>query len=148
MKVIVRGYRSGGFGGRFIKWFCIGSYSHVSFVFNLNGKPIEIEAIQGKGVVKHHPTEGKEFDEFVVPLSDEQIKALWDLANAQVGMGYDWLGCWSFVRKKNRNNPNKMFCSELVAGDLKTIGYTLSRREPWRESPSTVCESLRLLQYA
>jgi len=148
MKVVVRGYKNDGFGAGFIKWFTLSCYSHVSFVFNLDGKPVEIEAMQGKGVHKMHPREHSTFDEFVVPLTVDQQRALWDLCEAKVGADYDWLGCWSFVRRKNRNNPNKMFCSELIADGLRAVGYPLSRREPWRESPSTICESLRLLAYA
>jgi len=144
MSLVVRGYKKTGWGSWAIKWFTFGSYSHVSLVFNM-GKPIEIEAIQGKGVIEHHPNDG-DYDEYEVPITSEQVKAAYSVARGLVGAKYDWRGIRSFIRRKDRNNPDKWFCSELVAYVLSCVSYPLSRREPYRESPDDVMCSLRLIE--
>ena len=147
MKVYVRGYKGAGFGSSFIKRFTFGSYSHVSLVFHMHSAPQEIESIQGKGLIEHAPytPEEKVFDEWFVPLTYEQIIDTHILAMSLLGAKYDWQGIWGFLRRKKTHSKDKFFCSELVAYVLLKAGYPLSRREPYRETPSSVCESLRLL---
>ena len=145
MSVMVRGYKKTGWGSWVIKWFTFGSYSHVSLIFNM-GKPIEIEAIQGKGVIAHHPTESGEWDEYEVPITQEQAISAQNIAHNLLGAKYDWRGIRSFIRRKDRNNPSNWFCSELVAYTLMSVGYPLSRREPYRETPDSVMCSLRLIE--
>ena len=144
MKLIIRGYKGAGFGAGFIKRFTFGDYSHISLVFHLGGQPEEIEAIQGKGVILHAPTTGKAFDEFEVPVTEEQILEAHRIACSFLGAKYDWKGIWGFMIRRNRHSPDKWFCSELAAYVLWKVGYKLSRREPYRETPSTVAESLRI----
>lgn len=146
-RVIVRGYNGQGFGSGFIRRFTFGNYSHVSLVFEWkDGVREEVEAIQGEGVIKHYPWKNteKNFEELVAPLSCEQAQELFDVVSGKIGAEYDWKGIWGFVRKRNKHNPNKWFCSELVAYGLMKAGYKLSRREPYRETPTSVMESLRL----
>jgi uncharacterized protein YycO len=140
----VRGYKGQGFGSGFIRRFTFGEYSHVSFVFDLGHKVEEVESIQGKGLIAHPPITDKAFDEFFVPLSYEQIVEAHSIACSLIGAKYDWRGVINFVRRKKTHNPDKWFCSELVAFVLHKVGYDVSRREPYRETPSSVCESLRL----
>ena len=145
MKVFVRGYYGQGFGSGFIRRFTFGEISHVSFVFEKGSEREEIEAIQGRGVVAHKPVEGKEYVEYALPLDEDQAIALHIEARSLIGCAYDWAGVFGFVRRKKKHNPYKYFCSELVAYCCYKAGYPLSRREPWRETPSSVCESFRLL---
>lgn len=143
--VFVRAYKGHGAGSKFIKWFTFGQYSHVSFEFEFaDGTRLERESIQGAGVITHEPTSGKEFDLFLVPLSSGQVETAWLIASSINGK-YDWGGIWGFVRRKNKHSDVKWFCSEFVAYVLYKAGYRLSRREPYRETPSTVAESLRLI---
>ena len=146
MRLLVRGYNGQGFGSGFIRWFTFGSYSHVSLVFEGHDSDLEVEAIQGKGVIYHapHGHEEKSFDEFVVDLTDEQITTAKCVALGLEGAEYDWKGIWGFLRKKKRHSEEKWFCSELVAYALWKAGRPVSRREPWRETPTSVCESFVL----
>jgi len=147
MKCYLRGYNGQGFGSDFIKRFTFGSYSHVSLVFDMgNGRVEEIEALQGKGVVRHAPNSADEFvfDEMMVPLTQEQVLEAHECAGSLVGDGYDWLGVFGFIRRKKMHNPDKWFCSELCAYVLYKCGYPLSRRDPYRETPTTCMESMRV----
>ena len=149
MKVCIRGYNGQGFGSGFIKRFTFGSYSHVGLVFDMGYVVEEIEAIQGKGVVRHKPYthEEKVFDELHVPLTKEQAIEAHMLAGSLVSAKYDWAGIWGFMRRKKAHNPDKYFCSELCAYVLYKVGYPLSRREPYRETPTSCMESLRVFPF-
>lgn len=145
----VRGYRGTGFGSSFITWWTRSSTSHVSLVFDLgHGEEEEIEAIQGKGVITHLPYthDEKTFTEWVAPLSYEQILDAHILATSLVGSRYDWSAIRAFIQHRKRHSPDKWICSELVAYCLMKSGYALSRRKPYLETPSTVVESLRLVE--
>lgn len=146
MKVWVRGYNGQGFGSGFIRRFTFGSFSHVSLVFEICDTYEEIEAMQGKGVIYHTPYthDEKDFVEYKAPLSEEQILCAHIDARSLVGSAYDWKGIWGFVRRKNKHNAYKWFCSEFVAYVLLKAGYPLSRKEPYRMTPSDVMESLRV----
>lgn len=144
----VRGYKGVGKGSKFIKWFTFGDYSHVSMIFEFTtGHIEEIEAIQGSGVIKHEPKTADEavFDDFMVPITPIQVREAYDIACSKLGAKYDWAGIWGFVRRKKKHSNDKWFCSELVAYVLWQIGYKLSRRKAYKETPSRVMESLRLV---
>lgn len=146
IKLYVRGYNGQGFGSGFIRWFTFGTYSHVSLRFVIDGIDEEIESIQGSGVIRHKPYshDEKSFDEFVVPCSDVQVLDAHINVLSLIGSKYDLAGIWGFMRRKNNHDPYKWFCSELVAYALYKIGYPISRREPYRETPTSVMESLRI----
>ena len=144
----VRGYSGTGFGARLIRWFTFGQYSHVSFEFRFSdGSAIEIESIQGAGVRSLRPRKHCDVS-YIVPLDDKPLQALYELAStmAAAGLKYDWTGIWGFVRRAKRQNPYKWFCSEFIAWALRKVQFPLSRREPYRETPSTVLESYRLVE--
>jgi len=148
ISVRVRKYSGTGFGSGFIKWFTFAGKegaSHVSLIFKFsNGIEMEYESIQEQGVVNHQPREGA-FTEYDVPLSAEQVETAYFVASTIHG-DYDWKGIWGFIVKKKRQNEFKWFCSEYVAYVLYQVEYRLSRRDPYRETPQTVCDSLRLLE--
>jgi len=144
MKLKVRGYRGKGLGSGFIKWFTFGEYSHVSLIFESYRHVEEIESIQGKGVIKHAPSDG-DFDEFYAPLSEEQAFEAHMIAISLLDSSYDWKGIWGFMVRRDRHNLEKWFCSEFVAYVLYKVEYPLSRRDPYRETPTSVMESLRLV---
>ena len=146
VRLVIRGYSSAGFAGAFIRWFTFGQFSHVSFVFEYaNHPPEEFESIQGKGVVHHPPTEGKAYLAFHVPLTPDEIEMAHEQAMTIHGK-YDWKGIWGFVVKKKRHSEFKWFCSEYLAYILWKARYPISRREPYRETPSSVRESLRIVR--
>jgi len=147
-EVRVRGYSGLGFGAKIIRWFTFGEYSHVSFLFRFSdGSSEEIEAIQGGGVHSVEPR--MDFDvSLIVPVGKEAATAIYKRAKAmsEAGLKYDWTGIWGFFRRAKRHNPNKWFCSEFIAWVCKQEGYPLSRREPYREAPSAIMETYRLVE--
>ena len=146
MKLIVRGYNGHGKGSNLIRWFTFGTFSHVSFVFEDKDRREEIEALQEAGVVRHVPwaADHKDFSELVVPLSDEQILEAWFIAASFVGAEYDKAGIFGLLLRRNKHSLDKFFCSELVAYVLLKVGHPVSRREPYRETPTSVMESFQL----
>ena len=147
INVKVRAYTGQGFGSGFIQKFTRTTTSHVSLVFDMGHNVEEIEAMQGKGVIRHapHTRATKAYFELAVPLSYEQVIDAHTLACSLVGARYDWKGVFSFALHRKKHSLNKFFCSELVSYTLLKVGYRLSRREPYKESPASVVESLRLL---
>ena len=147
INVKVRAYTGQGFGSGFIQKFTRGQASHVSLVFDMGHTVHEIEAIQGKGVICHapHSASSKTYFELAVPLSYEQVIDAHAMAIDLVGARYDWKGVFSFALHRKKHNKKKWFCSELVAYVLLKVGYDVSRREPYKETPASVVESLRLL---
>jgi hypothetical protein len=148
VRLTIRGYSGTGFASGLIKWFTFGEISHVSGVFEYaNHPPEEFESIQGKGVCHHAPTEGKAFVAFHAPLTPDELERAFELAQSIHGK-YDWAGIWGFMRRKRVHNPLKWFCAEYWAYILWKSKYPLSRREPYRETPSSICESLRITRSA
>ena len=148
-KVYVRGYRGDTFFSKAIKWITRGEYSHISLVFkDLETKSYtEIEALEGRGVIQHLPNleDTYDFDEYYVPLDLEQAYTAYEEAKKLLGGKYDKKGVAGFLIHRKMHSPVKWFCSELAAYVLLNAGYALSRREPYRETPSSVMESLRLI---
>jgi hypothetical protein len=143
-RLIIRGYTGAGFAGGLIKWFTFGTISHVSFVFEFEKHPPEeFESIQGKGVNHHAPVEGKAFAAFLVPLTPDELESAYEQCLFIKGK-YDWAGIWGFMRRKRTHNPNKWFCSEYIAYVLWKARYPLSRRDPYKETPTSICETLRI----
>jgi len=148
INVKVRGYTGTGWGSGFIQRWTRSPISHVSICFYMDGADIEVESLQGKGVISHppHSREDKTFTEYDVPLSYEQAMEARALAISLVGSKYDYLAIKSFLIHRKKHNLYKWICSEIVAYVLLKVGYALSRRSPHLESPSTCCDSLRLVE--
>lgn len=145
MKLFIRGYKGRGAGSGLIKWFTRGDYSHNSLVFEFNDRREEVESIQGSGVIKHEPVpfENADFDEYLIPVSDAQVRKAYKLSSSLLGAKYDWSGIAGFLLRSKKLTDEKWFCSELAAYVCYKVGYPLSRRQPWRETPSTNMESFR-----
>ena len=148
IKVTVRGYTGQGAGSKFIQRWTRSNVSHTSLVFHMGHTSIEVESIQFRGTISHkpHSSKKKTFIEYDVPLTYEQVLEARELALSLVGSRYDWQGVWGFVKHRKKHSLNKFFCSEFVGYCLLKAGYPLSRREPFLESPSSICESLRLVE--
>ncbi len=147
-KVNVRGYRGNTFFSKAIMWITRGNYSHVSLVFRdaSSGVMTEIEAIEGFGVIEHLPNTKltHDFDEFTTDLDLTKAYAAYEAAKELLGGKYDIAGVVGFLIHRKRHSLQKFFCSELVAYVLHKVGNPLSRREPYRETPASVCESFKL----
>lgn len=60
----------------------------------------------------------------------------------RVGRGYDLRGLWGFALRRHSENPEKDFCSELIATAFKVSHWPLLRaREPWTIPPADLKQS-------
>jgi hypothetical protein len=156
MKTQVIGHSGKGRGSRFIVWFTRGKFSHVSLRFMLTDAEIklfedryeitltndhEIESIQGKGV--HHqpfvPSPNQTWFNFA--HDPEQARIILSTAIELIGCKYDWRGVGGFLTRRNKQNPEKWFCSELVAWCLLSAGIRLLWMACHKQSPTVTCAS-------
>lgn len=146
MRVYVAGYKGAGAAGGLIRWYTFGGYSHVSLVFDHGEAGVEeIDAMQLRGVTSRVFGElAGAVDLFHVPCGEQRAAVVYAAARELLGMGYDWTGLWSFLRRRKRENPNRWFCSELVAWCLLQAGIVLQRLPVWKHSPVLVCASVTL----
>ncbi len=106
---------------RFITW---SEFSHVEFVTPDN-KLLGADASRGVSITK---LDGRLSASSSVMLSSfecEDTSTLWDFANGQVGKDYDWSALWGMLIRRNWENDNKWFCSELIAAAAKEAGNKL-----------------------
>jgi hypothetical protein len=148
MKAYIAGYKGVGSGSKFIQWFSNGRYSHVSLIFDYgDGHPLEVDALQGRGVTARSFGElDRPFDLFELHADPLQVKVMYRAAREQVGKKYDWGGIWGFVRRALRQNPDRWFCSELVAWVCAVGGVVLLRLPAYKFTPVLVCASTKITQ--
>ncbi len=110
-----------------IKLFTLSGWSHIGI---MDGNSV-IDSTLATGVRKTPFQEWrKHYDYFVIV--DMPVKEGWDaieFARQQVGKKYDPFGIISLVFRRNIENRDKWFCSELVAACLGITERT------WRISP-------------
>ena len=131
MKVQVIGHTGRGRGSGLIRWATRGRFAHISlrFIFESKEEMLrmtdmlniqftmdhEIESIQGLGV--HHqpfvPSDNQGWFDF--KQSPHQSLQILAAAVKLIGKKYDWRGIFGFATRRNKQNPNKWFCSELAA---------------------------------
>ena len=129
--------RSNSIGSRLIRWFTRSEYSHVEaehwLGYRIGATPF--------GVTKsyHNPVSQLEGDGAYlykyVTLSHEQSLRFWTFLGQQVGKPYDWSGLFGFVSNRDWEDPDKWFCSELVAAGLVQVGVSLLSEKPARVTP-------------
>ena len=63
-----------------------------------------------------------------IKVDGRKVKKMMKFAEKQIGKKYDWLGIFfSQAFKKNIEDKNKWFCSEIVAEMLKILGFELEK---------------------
>jgi len=92
-------------------------YSHVSEVDPRTGEVIEAwqwggVQIRGNYHEGHKPGTIIELYE-VIGITPAQQRKVWEFLRGEVGKDYDFAGCYGFIRRADRQNPDKWFCSEL-----------------------------------
>lgn len=108
------------------------TFSHFSHCAVLDEKGYVIDTTLATGVRKIHFDEWKkhynnfEFTFFPVESREKSLAFF----NAQVGKDYDPLGILSFILRKDYEDKDKYFCSELIA---KGLGI---KYKPYRLSPA------------
>lgn len=140
-------YKGKSLTSKLIKFVTWGKYSHTAIMLE---DDLIVEAWQGSNSVRiikslsdgHKP--GTEVDIYSVRMGKNQEKIFRKFVLDQVGVPYDYWGIHGFLWRKNRQNPNNWFCSELFAGGCKAARVLLlNNKEPHQISPSDASRSTR-----
>ena len=122
-----------------IKLFTLSHWSHVAI---LDDEGYIYDSTLISGVRRIHFDEWrehyKELDFTIFPVKDRSKVFEW--LSTQVGEKYDTLGIFSFILRKNYEDKDKWFCSELVA---HALGITY---KPWRLSPQFLSQFYKTLK--
>lgn len=107
--------------------------SHVDFVLP-DGKLFGSLAIKNGGGPQIHEvrTNYSRIERYVVDAPDDVLK----FAMEQAGKPYDWQGILGILaRKRNWEDDDSWFCSELVAYSFMKAGVPLLNEIPYRITP-------------
>lgn len=109
-------------------------------------KDHELESIQGKGV-QHQPfVPSDNQTTFNFHHTPEQAEIILRTAVGLLGKKYDWSGIGGFITRRDKENPNRWFCSELVAYCLLKAGIVLLNMKCYKQSPRITCASTLLIE--
>lgn len=147
VNVYLRGYKGTEAASGLIIWFTRGIYSHNSMVFVFDdGSEIELESLMKSGVIEHEPRTrlDAEFDEFLIPMTQQQAQYAYQMFHifAEQGAKYDKTGAFGFLTRRKKPDYTKWFCSEVAAYVCLKAGWPLSRRPPFKETPTTTTECI------
>ena len=135
------------FVSRRIKFFTWGNVSHSAFLID---KEFIAEAWHKGGVQINHITKcnhkpGTKVKVYtILPEFDED--ELHHEIISHIGKEYDYAALWGFLVRKERQNKDKLFCSEYVMECLKAVGVHLQNAPAYKVSPTILgwSPSLRL----
>lgn len=100
-------------------------YHHCGVVLDDN-QVVEASALHGVRSVSLESFKHRgEYQIIDIPLEDERAAKTF-LIN-QLGKSYDWTGAFSYPFRKNWQNKDKWYCSELVAMAAKAAGTNIVR---------------------
>lgn len=126
------------------QWGC--PYIHIAIVDYIDdeGIPLVWEALEN-GVV-YHKLEDRPFDLFYLEAKQVEIYAVKKWLIDQIGKPYDYFGLIGFLWRREYQNDNKWFCSELAAEALKQGGvasFNFNILKSWQVTPReflTICK--------
>jgi uncharacterized protein YycO len=79
-----------------------------------------------------------------VPLTAEQHRLALRFLAEQLGKPYDWAGIFGMPLRRDWQQDDAWFCSELVAAACAFAGRPVTRRESGRVTPQDLYESMLL----
>lgn len=130
---------------RHIRLFTWGEYSHVG-VLTSDGRLIE--AWHKGGVIENDLEEAPHTPGTIVDvygiLTDFNEEVFLSELRSEVGKGYDYFGIVNFIRRKNANNWDRWFCSELVHAKLARAGALTLNAPCHKVSPTMLSYSPNL----
>lgn len=141
-------YQGTSFQSRLIRWLTRSDYSHVAVVLR-DGRVVEAWD-SGVRVVdslsdQHTPGTLVDVFEFTPALTEEQEAAGERYLLSRVGRKYDWKNVFRFVTKRQGQDNDRDFCSELLANTAQVMGVNLFNRTPaWMIPPDWVPRSLAM----
>jgi hypothetical protein len=116
---------------KLIRWRTWSDYSHAAWIRD-NGEVIEAwtDGVCKRSSIHVGHTPGTKIELFTVELTLTQKMNLECFLDRQIGKSYDWRGIGKFISRRDGNNQDRWFCSELVAAAFKHAGVPLLLRIP------------------
>lgn len=122
-------------GSLLLRTFLWSPWSHCALVDG--DMVIEAAAFHG---VRERP-----LSEFFADASKREVieikanaSAVLAAARSQIGKPYDWTGAAGIGMRRNWQDDDAWFCSELVAWAFEAGGRSLFRSQPWRITPRDI----------
>lgn len=135
------------FLSRGLQGFLWSDWSHVALVDVHTGS--SIEAVFGIGVREVDldvTLKGTEYRMVAVPTPDP--RAVIQVARAQVSKPYDTMGCLGIAVRRQWQDDDSFFCSELAAFAFDKAGDPKFSAEAWRITPRDwAIRNYRVLEY-
>ena len=137
------------FYSRVIKWFQWGNpNTHIFYMYEeeLNKEdPVILEAMSGYGVHKDKlslsHTKGTPYQIYSLEVTTEQKAIIEEYLEQQLGKKYDYRGILGFASRKDTDDSNKLFCSELIYQAFNKAAVKLFRTlRPIQIYPSLAIE--------
>ncbi len=146
--MIIAAYRGTSWVSKAIRWQTRGVYSHVAVVLPGGAiveawhKPARVRIINS--LAQGH-TPGTCIDLFEVQTTPRQEEIIIHFLRSQVGKRYDFMGVARFITRRNKDNSEKWFCSELAFAAFRVAGiYLLKRIKAHQVHPVTLVTSPKL----
>jgi hypothetical protein len=116
---------------KLIRWRTWSAYSHAAWICD-NGEVIEAwtDGVRKRPSIHVGHTPGTEIDLFKMTLTLTQKILLENFLQKQIGKKYDWRGIGKFISRRDGDNQDRWFCSELIAAACASVGEPLLLRIP------------------
>ena len=111
-----------GIGSQVIRWATWSPFSHVDLVLE-DGRLLGATARHG--VIIRDPEPTTDCARFQVNAPPAILAA----ARSQIGRPYDWPGIFGWGLRRNWQEDDSWFCSELIAWAFQEAGFPLLRAE-------------------
>lgn len=135
---------TGGPVARFIQLFTWSDFSHVDAVLP-DGSLLGARAQGGVRIRTATYLGTAKTARFHVALSEAQTAAVWTFLRAQIGKPYDFTAILGLLARRDWQNEDKWFCSELIAAACAAAGSPLVRELQDRITPRDLLISPRIL---
>jgi len=145
--MIIAAYKGKSWISKAIQWQTRGEYSHVAVqtrkgIIEAWHSPSKVRVIRDWG---DGHSKGTEVDLFIVYCSPMQEQIITEFLLGEVGKKYDFVGVLRFMSRRNKNNPDRWFCSELVFAAFAAAGVDLLKRiQAYQVAPVTLVTSPEL----
>ena len=129
--------RSNLIGSKFIRFMTWSQYSHVGVLLP-DGNVVEARYPEGVIMRRLDLAVEHATDYEIVKIPVKNPKAVYDFMKDHLGKKYDLSGLFAFLTKRDWQNLDKWFCSELVASALKAGGCPVAREDASRVTPDDI----------
>ena len=125
-------------GSSLIKWTTNSKFSHCGFVDKATNTVID-SRFNKKGVTEYSISELIMTYKHITFVEIEAISyTSIILARTQLGKGYDWSALLGIGFKRDWQQDDKWFCSELVGWAINKSGYNFITTPMWRVTPENI----------